>query len=60
DDEVLDYADQALVAQNLTGCAVFNVTGPLIGGGHQLFSDVVIVESIKWFELNFFNSSTLN
>ena len=60
DDEVLDYADQALVAQNLTDCAVIPITGPLIGGGHQLFSDVVIVESIKWFELNFFNSSTLN
>jgi dienelactone hydrolase len=60
DDEVLDYADQALVAQNLTDCVVIPITGPLIGGGHQLFSDVVIVESIKWFELNFFNSDTLN
>jgi len=60
DDEVLNYADQALVAQNLTNCEVFNVTGPLIGGGHQLFSDVVIVESIKWFELNFFKSISIN
>jgi len=60
DDEVLDYADQALVAQNLTDCAVIPITGPLIGGGHQLFSDTVIVESIKWFELNFFNSISIN
>ncbi|MBY9015342.1 MAG: alpha/beta fold hydrolase [Candidatus Lokiarchaeota archaeon] len=59
-DEVLDYTDQALVAQNLTDCVVIPITGPLIGGGHQLFSDVVIVESIKWFELNFFNSISLN
>ncbi|GAG74259.1 unnamed protein product, partial [marine sediment metagenome] len=60
DDEVLDYADQALVAQNLTDCAVIPITGPLFGGGHQLFSDVVIVESIKWFELNFFKSISIN
>ncbi|MBY8980012.1 MAG: alpha/beta fold hydrolase [Candidatus Lokiarchaeota archaeon] len=60
DDEVLNYEEQALVAQNLTDCVVFNVTGPLIGGGHQLFSDVVIIESIKWFELNFFKSISIN
>jgi len=59
-DEVINYADQALVAQNLTNCEVFNITGPLIGGEHQLFSDVVIIESIKWFEDNFFNSISLN
>ncbi len=59
-DEVIKYADQALVAQNLTNCEVFNITGPLIGGEHQLFSDVVIIESIKWFEDNFFNSISLN
>lgn len=59
-DEVLDYTNQALLAQNLTDCAVIPITGPLIGGGHQLFSDVVIIESIKWFELNFFNSISLN
>jgi len=60
DDEVLDYADQALVAQSLTNCTVIPITGSLIGGGHQLFSDVVIAESIKWFELNFFKSISIN
>jgi len=60
DDEVLNYADQALVAQNLTDCELIPITGPLFGAGHQLFSDVVIVESIKWFELNFFNSVSIN
>ncbi len=60
DDEALRFEDQALVAQNLTGCEVINITGPLFGGRHQLFSDVVIVESIKWFELNFFNSISIN
>jgi len=59
-DEVLNYADQALVAQNLTDCTVIPIKEPLIGGGHQLFSDTVIIESIKWFELNFFNSISLN
>jgi len=60
DDEVIAFEDQALVAQNLTGCTVIPITEPLIGGGHQLFSNVVIIESIKWFENYFFKSETLN
>jgi dienelactone hydrolase len=60
EDEVLSYEDQALVAQNLTGCALINITRPLIGGGHQLFGNEVIIESIKWFENYFFNSETIN
>ena len=60
DDEVIAFEDQALVAQSLTGCEVFNITEPLIGGGHQLFSNVVIIESIKWFENYFFNSENIN
>ena len=60
EDEVLDFEDQALVVQNLTGCAVIPITEPLIGGGHQLFSNTVIIESIKWFENYFFKSETIN
>ena len=60
DDEVISFEDQALVAQNLTGCAVIPITRPLIGGGHQLFANEVIIESIKWFENYFFNSETIN
>ncbi|NVM16404.1 MAG: alpha/beta fold hydrolase [Candidatus Lokiarchaeota archaeon] len=60
DDEVIAFEDQALVAQNLTGCRVINITRPLIGGGHQLFGNEVIIESIKWFENYFFNSEYLN
>ncbi len=60
DDEVIAFEDQALVAQNLTGCEVIPITEPLIGGGHQLFSNTVIIESIKWFENYFFNSETIN
>ncbi|MFX0077207.1 MAG: hypothetical protein ACFE96_17315, partial [Candidatus Hermodarchaeota archaeon] len=60
DDEVLSFEDQALVAQNLTGCEVIPITRPLIGGGHQLFGNEVIIESIKWFENYFFNSETIN
>jgi dienelactone hydrolase len=60
DDEVIAFEDQALVAQNLTGCAVIPITEPLIGGGHQLFSNTVIIESIKWFENYFFDDETIN
>ncbi|MFX1409207.1 MAG: alpha/beta hydrolase [Promethearchaeota archaeon] len=59
-DEVLDFSDNALKAQNLTNCNVINITKPLIGGGHQLFSNEVLVESIKWFETHFFSSETIN
>ena len=60
DDEALDFTNHALVAQNLTDCTVIPITEPLIGGGHQLFSNVVLIESIKWFENYFFKSETIN
>ncbi len=60
DDEALDFTSQALVAKNLTDCTVIPITEPLIGGGHQLFSNVVLIESIKWFENYFFKSETIN
>jgi len=59
-DEALDFTNQALVAQNLTDCMVIPISGFLFGGGHQLFSDVVLIESIKWFENYFFKSETIN
>jgi predicted esterase len=59
-DEVLDYTENALKAQELTNCTLISITTPLIGGGHQLFSDKVLKDSIKWFELNFFNSESIN
>ncbi|MFW9783722.1 MAG: alpha/beta hydrolase family protein [Candidatus Heimdallarchaeota archaeon] len=59
-DEMLSFENQALVAQNLTGCSVRSITWPLIGGGHQLLDDVVIIDSIQWFELNFFGSISIN
>ncbi|MFX1417851.1 MAG: alpha/beta hydrolase [Promethearchaeota archaeon] len=59
-DEVLDFAENALQAQLLTNCTVIPVTEPLLGGGHQLFSNGVIIESINWFEAHFFNSETIN
>jgi len=60
DDEALDFTSQALVAQSLTDCTIIPITEPLIGGGHQLFSNVVLIESIKWFENYFFKSETIN
>lgn len=59
-DEMLDFASQALVAQSLTNCSVRSITWPLIGGGHQLLDDVVIIDSIQWFETNFFGSISIN
>ncbi len=58
-DEVLDYQD-ALKAKELTNCTLINITKPLFGGGHQLFSNKVLIDSIKWFELKFFNSDSIN
>jgi len=60
DDEALDFTSHALVAQNLTDCTVIPITEPLIGGAHQLFSNVVLIESINWFENYFFKSETIN
>lgn len=59
-DEILNFTENALKAQELTDCSVINVTGPLLGGGHQLYSDVVLFKTINWFELNFFKSETIN
>ncbi|MFW9819054.1 MAG: alpha/beta hydrolase [Candidatus Thorarchaeota archaeon] len=59
-DEVLNFTENALQAQDLTNCTVIPITSFLLGGGHQLFSDRVLVESIHWFESHFFNSETIN
>ncbi|MFX0081985.1 MAG: alpha/beta hydrolase family protein [Candidatus Hodarchaeota archaeon] len=58
-DEVLDYQD-AVKAKSLTNCTLINITKPLLGGAHQLFSDKVLKDSIKWFELTFFGSEMIN
>jgi dienelactone hydrolase len=60
EDEALDFTRQALVAKNLTDCTVIPISGFLLGGGHQLFSEIVLVETINWFENYFFNSETIN
>ena len=59
-DGILDFNESALKAQQLTNCTVIPITEPLIGGGHQLFSNTVLIESINWFEQHFFNSETIN
>ncbi|MFW9901987.1 MAG: alpha/beta hydrolase [Candidatus Thorarchaeota archaeon] len=59
-DEALDFEDNALKAQELTNCPVIPIEGFLLGGGHQLFSDKVIIYSINWFENHFFSSITKN
>ncbi len=60
EDEALDFSDNALKAQELTNCTVIPINGFLLGGGHQLFSDEVLIESINWFENHFFGSPSIN
>ena len=60
DDEALNFTDQAIKAQELTRCSIILITEPLPSGGHQLLSNKVLIESIKWFENYFFNSETIN
>ncbi|MFX0057640.1 MAG: alpha/beta hydrolase [Candidatus Hodarchaeota archaeon] len=59
-DHALNYSLHALKAQELTNCSLITLTEPLIGGGHQLFANSVLIDSIKWFESYFFNSETIN
>ena len=60
DDEALNYEDQALKAQNLTNCDVITLSGFILGSPHQIFSDAALIDSINWFELNFFKSESIN
>ncbi len=60
EDEMLNFTENAIKAQELTNCTVIPITTPLLGGGHQLFSDVVLIESIEWFENYFFHSEIIN
>ncbi len=59
-DEVLDFSQNALKAQELTKCSVIPISGFLLGGAHQLFSNEVLIKSINWFELHFFGSALIN
>ncbi|MFX0021559.1 MAG: alpha/beta hydrolase family protein [Candidatus Hermodarchaeota archaeon] len=59
-DTIVPFDNNALVAKNLTNCKLIEIKNHLFGGPHYLFSDQVVSETIKWFELNFFNSETIN
>ncbi|MFX0003131.1 MAG: alpha/beta hydrolase [Promethearchaeota archaeon] len=59
-DEALDFSDNALIAKELTNCSLIPVSGFLLGGAHQLFSNDVLIKSINWFEHHFFNSLIIN
>jgi dienelactone hydrolase len=58
-DSTVDYEAHALVAQNLTGCPIINVSDSIISD-HYLISDTVMIESINWFENVFFDSEIIN
>ncbi|TFG02567.1 MAG: alpha/beta fold hydrolase [Promethearchaeota archaeon] len=59
-DEMLNFTENAIKAQELTNCTLIPITTPLIGGGHQLFTNLVLIESIQWFEGHFFGSEIIN
>ncbi len=59
-DEILDFSENALKAKELTNCIVIPISGFLLGGAHQLFSDNVLIKAINWFELHFFSCSIIN
>ncbi|MFX1364007.1 MAG: alpha/beta hydrolase family protein [Promethearchaeota archaeon] len=59
-DTTVPFENNALVAKNLTNCKLLEIKKHLFGGPHYLFSDEVIRETIKWFELTFFHSETIN
>lgn len=58
-DGTVNYDDHALLAQSLTGCPIINITDSFLSD-HMLISDTVIIETINWFELVFFNSESVN
>jgi dienelactone hydrolase len=58
-DEVVDFEDNAELAQELTACKLIKITDSF-GSPHQLISEKVIKKSINWFEKFFFDSETKN
>jgi len=58
-DAVVDYEKHALVARDLTGCPIVNITDSLISA-HFLISDQVLIETIHWYEATFFGSESIN
>jgi dienelactone hydrolase len=59
DDRTVSYDEHALLAQSLTGCTIVNITDSFISD-HYLISDTVLIETINWLELVFYNSESIN
>ena len=59
-DDVLDFSENALKAKEISNCNLIPVSGFLLGGAHQLYSNDVLTKSINWFEFHFFGSSLIN
>jgi dienelactone hydrolase len=60
EDELLPFEENALLAQQITGCELTVITGQTLGGAHNLAQNNVLEESINWFELKFFGSESIN
>ncbi|MFX0011687.1 MAG: alpha/beta hydrolase family protein, partial [Candidatus Hermodarchaeota archaeon] len=59
-DTTVPYNANALLAQKLTNCELINITHHIFGGPHYLFTDEVLIKTINWFEVKFFNSEVIN
>ncbi|NHJ25472.1 MAG: alpha/beta fold hydrolase [Candidatus Lokiarchaeota archaeon] len=59
-DNTVPYRANALLAQKLTNCELLNITYHILGGPHYLFTDEVLIKTINWFEVKFFNSKMIN
>ncbi|MHA1412700.1 MAG: alpha/beta hydrolase family protein [Promethearchaeota archaeon] len=59
-DEVVPFTQNALVIKNLTSCKLIRINESLLFGGHSLLSDYALEKTINWYELKFFNSTTIN
>ncbi len=59
-DNTVPYKKNALVAHDLTNCTLVNITYHILGGPHFLLADEVLIKTINWFEITFFNSDSIN
>ncbi|MHA1803421.1 MAG: alpha/beta hydrolase [Promethearchaeota archaeon] len=59
-DELLNFSENALVLQEITGCQLITIEKKLPFSNHTLLSDEVLIGTIYWFEQIFFGDIKIN
>ncbi|MHA1845535.1 MAG: alpha/beta hydrolase family protein [Promethearchaeota archaeon] len=59
-DELLNFSENALVLQELTGCQLVKIEEKLPFSNHTLLSSEVLIGTINWFEQIFFGDIRIN